>query len=141
MPLLQGGNLDDKGAVIRAPIASDIMTGGELYQRVYGKPPAGKAWEAYRMVIALGAAYDYVIHLPPGTPQDIVATYWEACSKMAKDAAFLEAIAPLVGESPQVVAGETCDREFQANLGASVVPEVVNWFKEVMTTKYNLVTE
>ncbi len=138
MDLYQTGDLNEKGDFVRAAVLPHVITGQELYEKAYGKPPSGQAWEAYKMLIVM-EGFEKSLHLPPGTPDDIVKAWNEAAEKMSKSPAFLEALAPMFGRNPDLVAGETAERLFKAGLRDAAKPELIRWFKETMNTKYGIV--
>ncbi|MBI2858550.1 MAG: hypothetical protein HYX90_05670 [Chloroflexi bacterium] len=137
MPLHQGGIMDANGNVVRVKAVPDVMTGGELYEKIFSKAPSGMPWDAYRMIIGIGASYDKAIHLAPGTPTDIARAWAEASRKLAQDPEFLKMAVTLVGESPDIMAGEEAAKGFQENLDRYASPQLIQWFKETLATKYN----
>ncbi len=49
MLVLQTGAFDENGNPVKTPsYPPDTMTANELYEKIYGKPHSGMAWEAYR---------------------------------------------------------------------------------------------
>lgn len=140
VPLFQLGVLDAQGKILREPgLPPDIMTGEELYVKLMNKPPSGQPWDAYRGLLAGTRAYTRMLHLPPGTPDDIKRAYFEAAEKMIKDADFHKVADPMVGKNAPWGAGEAYDKQFKANFGMD--PKVVEWLKDTLSKKYGVVVE
>lgn len=137
LPLFQSGILDEKGSLVRESVLKDMPTMQEIYEKIYGKPPAGMAWESYRAIAAL-MTYDKGLLLPPGSPEGVTRAYWDAFQAMARDADFLATIERLSGKGARMVAGEGVDREFKQNLKSD--PEVVKWLRTTLP-KYGVVIE
>ncbi len=136
MPLFQAGLPGEKGKLFRDPIAPPVPTVGELYEKIYGKPPSGMAWEAFQALTAM-EGYRFTLFLPPGAPNDIVRTYWDAAGRMVKDAEFVKVAEPLAGKDAEFMTGEPFDKAFKANFGG-IKPEVVDWLKSTLK-KYDIV--
>lgn len=138
MPVFQLGLLS-KGDIIREPgLPPDTPTVKELYEKLYGKPPSGMAWEAYKGIVGGTRNYDKTLHLPPGTPDNIADMYWTACENMLNDPEFRNVVNPVVGEDALWGAGEAYDKEFKLNFRMD--PKAVEWFTAIMP-KYGVVLE
>ncbi|MBI2858993.1 MAG: hypothetical protein HYX90_07935 [Chloroflexi bacterium] len=136
----QTGVNDEKGNLGKDPsLPPDILTGGELYEKIYGKPPSGMAWNAYKGYVAVDYTYQKLLFLPPGTPDSIVRVYWDAAVNMLKDPEFQKAAARLVGQDAPWRAGEAYDKAFKRD--AAMEPAVVDWLKSTLQTKYSYVLD
>lgn len=137
--LAQSGILDEKGELVKDPILpKDMLTAKELYEKVYGKSPSGIKWDAYKRVLA-DKSFNYILSLPPKTPDDVAQTYWAATEEMIKDATFLKDIQPLVGSGGVWGAGRAYDRAFKASFGME--PEIRDWLRKVLSEKYGILVE
>ncbi len=131
MALFQTGFLDEKGNTVKDPALSpDILTAVELYQKIYGKPPSGIAWDTYRGMVAAAKNYTRVLMLPPGATEGVVRAYWAAVDAMLKDREFLKVIEPLVGAQAVWLSGEALDKSFKLNF--AIKPEVRDWLRATM---------
>lgn len=131
MTLFQSGVLDDKGNIVKdQALPPNVPTGPELFEKLNGKPPSGMPWEAYRAVVAAGLNYNRTLLLPPGAPDAIVRTYWDATAAMLKDAEFHTVIDPLVGKDTSWGHGEAYDKGFKVNF--AIKPEVRDWMRAAM---------
>lgn len=134
----QSGLLDQNRDIVKDPFAPPSLTTKELYEKIYGKPPSGMAWDAYKAMVAVAGNYDKVLHLPPGTPDNIIKLYWDAADRMVKDPEFRKMADPLIGDT-MYKTGESFQKEFKANYG--MAPEILKWLKETLGTKYNITVD
>src|SRR3972149_2169818 len=56
VPLMSFGQVNEAGELIRDPALPELPTVGEVYEQLYGKKPAGPAWEAYKGLTLSGFA-------------------------------------------------------------------------------------
>lgn len=137
--LLQSGILDESGNVVRHPaLPPDTLTAKELYEKIYGKPPSGIAWEALLSMIGAVDSIGRILLLPPGASPDLVKTYWAAAEKMVKDPQFVKAAEPQVGAGAKWTAGEPMDKLFKKIF--VLRPEVSAWLKDTLR-KYGQVVD
>lgn len=134
MVVCQSGIINDKGELVKDPaLPKDILTAGDLYQKIYGKPPSGEVWTAFKQVIAGGRSFQRVLSLPPKTPENILDTYWAATQKLIKDTTFLKE----ADSSPDDPwgAGKAYDTYFKSQFGMD--PKSRELIKQ-MSDKYGL---
>lgn len=137
MLLFQSGLFDLKGNLVKAPgFPTDVLTASELYEKVYGKAPAGKAWEAYKGIMAVSRDYTKALFLPPGTPDNIRQVYWDACERMIGDPKFRDVAEPVVGAGTDWAAGPAFDKQFKERYAMD--PEIAKWFTATLA-KYGAV--
>lgn len=136
--LFQTGIVDPNGKIVRDSNLPPIPTVLEIYQTVTGKEPTGLAWDAYKAVVMAGLNTNRTLFLPPGTPQNIVQTYWDAAARMIKDPDFTKVVAPMVGKGALWQTGEALDKSVKNNFGMK--PEVSQWVRDAMR-KYQVVVE
>lgn len=128
LPLFQTGLLDEKGSLIRDPASPPIPTVKELYEKLYGKPPSGIAWDAYNVVVAAGVNFQKTVFLPPGVSESVIREYWKAAESLVKDADFRKIADPLMGDRWSV--GEAADKEFKLNY--KMDPKLVEWLRATL---------
>ena len=100
VPLMAFGQLDASGQVVRDPNFPDIPTVAEVYQDLYGSPPEGEKFEAYKTMLGLTYTYQKAMWVPQDTPPEAVATLRESADKLGKSAEFQEAAAEVLGGYP-----------------------------------------
>lgn len=138
MVLAQSGLVNDKGDIIKDPsLPADIITGKELYVKVYGKEPSGMAWDAYKAMVTL-RAFEKIVMLPPGTPDNIARVYWDAVTKMKADAEFKKDSEKIQGEV-EWGTSPTNQESFRVNFASAIDPKIVEWIRNTLQTKYGVV--
>lgn len=136
--LYQAGSFDEKGAIVRHRVLPpDIMTVGELYEKIYGKPASGIEWEAYRALLASTDSIDKALFLPPKTPESIQKAYWTAAEAMTRDPAFRKEAEAMVGPGGGSVVGENFDKLVKREFGLK--PDIRDWLKTFLSTRYGIV--
>ncbi|MBI2857467.1 MAG: hypothetical protein HYX90_00195 [Chloroflexi bacterium] len=131
--LFQTGAFDEAGNIIRHPgLPPDILTGKELYEKIYGKAPSGLAYEAYKTFIAISLMEKLMI-VPPGVPQEISRTYWVALQNVVKDPE-VQKMGLILPTDP---AGEAADKLLKDRYG--IAPDVRTWLRDLLAKKYDLV--
>lgn len=138
MLVLQSGGLDEKGDVVRNPFAPPVPTPKELYEKFNGKPPSGMAWDAYKGVLAATNTFDKNLFLPPGTPDTVVRTYWDAEDKLVKDAQFRKIADSIIGKESTYRVGEALDKDFKRLFG--IDPKIVDWIRGILN-KYGITVD
>lgn len=129
--LYQSGIMDEKGELMRDPgYPIPIPTGKEAYERIFNKPPSGTVWDVYKTLVASARSYNNLLLLPPGTPDAILRTYWDAAGRILKDPEFRGIIDPLVGPKVPWGSGEAYSKQF--NSAMSIDPKVVEWLKAAL---------
>ncbi|MBI2858614.1 MAG: hypothetical protein HYX90_06005 [Chloroflexi bacterium] len=132
MPLFHTGVVDDKGKVVRDPVVPNVMTLEELHRALYGKPvPNGPAYQTYNAISAAISGFQYSLHLPPKTPEDIIRAYIEASRKMVQDQAFKKSASSLT--EADFLVGLEVDKAFKELM--AVQPDQLEWFKKLAESK------
>ena len=107
--LYQNGFLDGKGGVVKDPVwkelGIDTPSIAEAYRAVYGRDPAGPAWEAEKALIG-GYSLTRLIAVAPKTPPAAIAELRRAFQSLGKDQAFLTEWNKSQGSPPRLVPGE-----------------------------------
>lgn len=136
--MFQTGSLEASGQLRQSPVfAKTVLTAAGAYEKMYNKPPSGNAWEAYKSIAATRSA-DKPLLLPPGTPQNIVDTYWAAAEKLVKDPEFLKTTDELYAENEWIV-GKEFDDLFKGQVKMS--PDTRKWLSNLLESKYGAVLE
>lgn len=135
LQLLFQVGLVDQGDVVKDPaLPASLLTTKELYEKINGKPPSGKAWNAYKAVVAGGLLK--ALFLPPGTPDNITRAWWESCEKLLKDQEFMKVADQILGKDVIWRAGEAYDKAFKQ--AASLDPDVRTWLVDILAKRYNI---
>jgi hypothetical protein len=132
--VFQSGLLDAKGDVVKEPAAPNVPTIKELYEQIFGKAPAGLAWEACALLIGTRTVGKSQV-LPPQTPKQYVEIVTKAVVEMIKDPKFLEESERLSPGTPRS-AGQNLIEPYR--VGVSGRPEVIQYMKKVYTEKYSM---
>ncbi len=98
--LMQTGVFDAEGNVVKAASVPNVPSVPEIYQEVYGKPPSGQKWEAFKGLYIVSRVVGRPIVLPPGTPDFILDILTEASRNMLKDPEFQAAFNKMLAGSP-----------------------------------------
>lgn len=135
MPLYAIGFIDEAGRSIRDPAVPDLYTAPELYERVYGRKPAGRAWEAFQLVVPLvqDARATLWVHdrLPPGRAAELRT----AIAAMVRDAAFNNDARQALGVYP-VLYGHELSRIRKPMTDTS--PEVLGYLRNFLKVRYGV---
>jgi hypothetical protein len=134
--LWQSGTLDEMGNVIRVdPPFGHIPSVYERYVEVYGKPPSGKVWEAFKTILVACVVFEKSIAFPPGTPPEIVSIVSDASEKIVKDPQFI-ASADVKLQST-FTAGASMRKVFDRNM-IRANPEAINWLRTWLREKWGV---
>jgi len=97
------GIVNDDGSISRNPLAPDVLTFPEMYEKANGKKLAGADLEAYYSIAAAWAQASKSVLLPEGTPDTIVKAYRDAVLRMMDDPEFKEKATKVLGPYPLIV--------------------------------------
>ena len=67
----------------------DIPSFPTVYKQIKGTEPSGELYELYKWMLAAVNGMSYSVFLPPGTPDDVVATLRESFMKVTKNPGYL----------------------------------------------------
>ncbi len=135
VPLFQTGVLDAGGNIVREKSVPSMPTISEFYQQIYGKPPSGPNYEAYKLLVGT-RTFSQILLLPPKTPAEVVNIYKKAVMDMVKDPKFLDDAERLTPNAVHLY-GQEMERIFPS--GVSGKPETVKFIKNFLTEKYSVV--
>jgi tripartite-type tricarboxylate transporter receptor subunit TctC len=94
----------------------------ELYRKIKGAEPAGKLWDVYLSSLAINAAMQRLVVLPPGSPQAAVDALRAAVLRLNDDPAFAQEAMSALGYVPNYEAGPLTNRQVRTAL--TVSPEI-----------------
>ena len=107
--LYQVGFLDGKGYSIKDPawraLGIEAPSIAETYRMVYGKEPAGPAWEAEKALIG-GYSLTRLMAFAPKTPAAQISELRQSFLSMGKDTNFLAEWEKSQGSPPRLVSGD-----------------------------------
>jgi tripartite-type tricarboxylate transporter receptor subunit TctC len=116
-PLYQTGQLDEKGDVIRNPLAPNIPTGVEEFRRLKGTSPSGPNWEAYKVLVGMSALTGAAL-THPDVPAERVAALRESFQKMITDPSWDVETARVYGSPAPAVGGEVTEASMRVMIQA-----------------------
>jgi len=88
-----------------------ILPFHELYQKVKGTKPSGPLWEAYLSSLAINAAMQRLLALPPNTPPAALQALRTAVLRLNNDKAFADDALKTIGFVPEYSAGPETNRQ------------------------------
>jgi tripartite-type tricarboxylate transporter receptor subunit TctC len=134
-PLFSFGALDDKGDLGRDPNFPDLPHVAEAYEIVFGKPPSGVEWDAFKAFLLSGFPAQKLMMLQKGTPDDILEAYRQAIRDMRNDPDYKAKRDDIIGEYEQVTdaAGEALYQR-----ATTISPEARAWVRDYLTKNYQV---
>ncbi|MDI7261034.1 MAG: hypothetical protein QME90_14085, partial [Thermodesulfobacteriota bacterium] len=136
IPVFQSGETGGSGNIVRSSpkAAPDVPSVPELYQQIYGKPPSGIVFEAYKTQVAT-CTYARAIVFPPKVPADIIDVLRKAAIQMVNDANFQSEI-EVANPGGTHYVGDALVRNYSAAVGAS--PDLAQFLKKTLIEKYDM---
>ena len=134
IPLFSLGLLDENGDLVRDPTFPELPTVAEVYQELYGQPPSGSVWEAYKAALVAQVAAK-VLWAHEDTPPAALEALLSAATKLVADPAFREAAYQEIGDYPLYV-GEAARNAFAAAMDAP--PEAVDWIINMLREDFGV---
>ena len=135
VPLMSFGQVDENGNVVRDPNFPDIPTVVEVYQTLHGEAPSGKAFEAYKTMLALTYTYQKAMWVPQNTPPEAVATLRKSAEKLASSREFQKEAAEVLGGYPLVADERLAERIHDAY---TVDEDVRKYVVDLLATDYQV---
>jgi tripartite-type tricarboxylate transporter receptor subunit TctC len=99
-----------------------ILPFQELYRKIKGTAPSGKLWDVYLSSLAINAAMQRLVVLPPGSPPAAVEALRAAVTGLDDDADFAQDAMSALGYVPSYEAGPQTNRQVRTAL--TVSPEI-----------------
>ena len=100
------GIVGNDGSISRNPLAPDVLTFPEMYEKVNGKKLDGADLEAFYSIAAAWAQASKSMLLPEGTPDAIVEAYRKAVTEMVNDPDFKDKAIKALGPYPLIIGEE-----------------------------------
>lgn len=135
VPLFSWGALDEDGNLVRDPTFPDLPHFGEAYEMLTGKAPSGPDYEAYFAFFTAGFPAQKMVFLPKDTPDEIVAAFQEAVSKMKQDPEYQETKEPVLGTYEQVT-GKAAETLFSK--GTKIAPDLHKQVVDMLAADYGV---
>jgi tripartite-type tricarboxylate transporter receptor subunit TctC len=126
-PLFSLPQLTADGRLTKSPLVPDIPTVDELYEEIYGEPPAGANWDAITTMIEIDQTMQHVFLGPPRMDPEAVETFRNIIEPMMRTAAFTAEAERILSYAPDAVGHERAARILAAT--ADVTPEVQEYIK------------
>lgn len=136
MPLFTYGQLRD-GEVVREDSFPDLPTVPEVYEELYGTPPSGPAWEAYKAVLPLRADLNKVLWIPREASEEARAAIHDAIAVLLADQEFADARQEALGDEPMLV-GEVLDEAVDVLQSTDPDSEEYVWLRNWLTETYQV---
>jgi len=134
VPLFTTGLTKDN-ELTRDPMFSSLPTVGEVYQDMYGYPPSGPAWEAFRHLVATVNTMQKILFFHADAPPEAVQAVKTALLKISHDPDLLRDGAKINGEY-SLILGAELDDEFSSLLNTP--PEVHEWLIRFLVDQYGV---
>lgn len=120
--LFYWGRPTETGEATSDLLPADLPTFYEYYVSVRGTPPEGPSYELIRYLSSVADGMTWIFVTPPGTPEEITATYAQAYADTMVDPDFLKEAMKVLGTKPETVLQDEAIR-IRAMLD-EVTPEV-----------------
>lgn len=135
IPLMSWGILDENGVMQRDPTFPDLPIVEEVYEMLYGVPPSGPDYDAYKAFNVAGFAAQKMVVLPEGTPPEIVETWRQAWRDVFADPEYQATVHAHLGAYEQVT-----DRAAEALYiaGTTIEPSVRRRILDMLSSEYSV---
>lgn len=135
VPLFVWGTLDENGNLQRDPTFPNLPHFGEVYEKVHGKKPEGKAFKAWKTFFTASFPSQKMIMLPKGVSEDVIETYNNAMAKIVSDPDFKNKSRQQLGDYTQTVGFYA---EVLKATATNVSDEDRKWIQNWLTTNYRV---
>lgn len=135
MPLYAIGFIDEAGNSIRDPAVPELITAPQLYERVYGRKPSGRAWEAFQLVVPLVQEARATLWMDRTLPAAQVAALRAAMGSMVRDASFHADARQVLGVYPVLYGGELARIRRPMT---ETPPEVLGYLRNFLKIRYGV---
>lgn len=135
LPLYAIGFLDDQGRSVPDPAVPDLVTAPALYERVFGTPPDGPAWEAFKLVVPLVQQARASLWMSAGLPAEKAQAVRAAMAAMVRDAVFHRDAQAVLGGYPVLYGYEL--QRIRSPL-TSTRPEVLDYLRDFLKRRYGV---
>jgi tripartite-type tricarboxylate transporter receptor subunit TctC len=133
MTLFQYPAIGPDGSPIGDPALehAGILTFDKVYAQAFGKPPAGRKFEALLLMNDLSTKVQRIVVLPKGSPPEAADALRQAFNALPQDKDFIEDYKRVTGEEPDLVKAELVEPLFGRM--RHMDPEVTRVLKESVT--------
>jgi tripartite-type tricarboxylate transporter receptor subunit TctC len=133
--LMSWGVLDENGQMQRDPTFPDLPILEEVYEMLFGTPPSGPDYNAYKAFNIAGFAAQKMVVLPEGTPPEIIEAWRQAWRDVFADPEYEASIHAVLGAYGQVT-----DRAAEALFvaGTTIEPEVRRRILTMLSNEYSV---
>ncbi|MGS4946530.1 hypothetical protein ACVDG3_13690 [Meridianimarinicoccus sp. RP-17] len=135
VPLWTGGAMENGVLSARDPIAPDLPSVYEVYERMNGEAPSGIEWDAFQGIASVTYAYGLTGYLHPDAPQEALDAYAEAVAAINADPEF-QAESQEVTGGARLSAGPDTEAAVKAALSPS--DEVRAYLRNLLSEKYGV---
>lgn len=135
VPLMSWGVLGEDGERHRDPTFPDLPTIEEVHVELYGAPPSGADYDAYRAFSFAGFSAQKIVVLPLSTPAPIVDAWIRAWQEVFADPEYQERAPAVLGNYPQVT-GAQADFLYQA--ATTIAPDARATVLEMLSADYDV---
>lgn len=119
----------------RDPEWPDVPSWAEAYKAVNGKDPSGPEFEAFEALFHMAVTMSKSLNLPPGTPDEVLATWTDATRKILADPEFQAKRGKIFGAYEQTIGEDAIPiREKTINIS----PEARKWLSKYVKERYDV---
>lgn len=135
VPLMSWGVLGQDGERQRDPTFPNLPTVEEVHFELYGVPPSGADYDAYRAFSLAGFSAQKIVVLPGSTPVPIIDAWIRAWQDVFADPEYQEKAPAVLGSYPQVT-GAQADFLYQA--ATTIAPGARTTVLEMLSAEYDV---
>ncbi len=132
------GVVDADGNLVRDPTFPKLPHFAEVYETLYGEPPSGFAFDAWKSFFIAGFSAQKMVFLPGETSPEIVTVYSKALDAVIGAVDFPERSIACLGVYPQVTGDAATAKLEQA---INVNPEAITWVKSWLNERFGVAIE
>jgi tripartite-type tricarboxylate transporter receptor subunit TctC len=136
VPLFTLGYANEKGEIVRDPMAPDVPSFIEAYERIHGKKPSGPGFEAWKTVFNIRVMAAKMLLLPKAAKPDVLAAYQAAIQKVVNDPVFKGKEGAEIFGPYQQTLGKDAERVMKD--AATISPEAKAWLKKWLKDRYDV---
>jgi tripartite-type tricarboxylate transporter receptor subunit TctC len=137
VPLFTFGYVNEKGEVVRDPMAPHIPTFNEVYEKLHGKPLSGIEKDTWMSMLDIRVMASKMFVLPKGTPQHIIDVYSEAARKALAELQKNPEALEILGPYPQTFGREAQRTMISAAQFSDAQKQYLrNWARDVYNVKF-----
>lgn len=135
IPLMTFGQLDEGGNIVRDPAVPDLPTVPEVYEKLRGKKPSGRFWDAYKAFMPSAFAVQKILWVKADAPAEVTRLFYEAGGRLEKDKEFLARTENVLGGYP-LLRGDRLEKTIHQSF--QIDAETQGFVKDWVRKKYNV---